>query len=67
MKDLQLERILADPRLAKEILERHGAPASEGLPPFGGTNVKRAAELIEPRGSMPFWDLLRHKVALLPS
>jgi NAD+ kinase len=29
--------------------------------------VDRPIRLIEPRGSQPFWDLLRHKVALLPS
>jgi NAD+ kinase len=29
--------------------------------------LERPIRLIEPRGSMPFWDLLRHKVALLPS
>lgn len=29
--------------------------------------VERPLRLIEPTGSVPFWDLLRHKVALLPS
>ena len=29
--------------------------------------VERPIRLIEPHGSMPFWDLLRHKVQLLPS
>jgi NAD+ kinase len=29
--------------------------------------VARPIRLIEPRGAQPFWDLLRHKVALLPS
>ncbi len=29
--------------------------------------VKRPIRLIEPTGAQPFWDLLRHKVALLPS
>jgi NAD+ kinase len=29
--------------------------------------VRRPIRLIEPRGAQPFWDLLRHKVALLPS
>jgi NAD+ kinase len=29
--------------------------------------VDRPIRLIEPRGAQPFWDLLRHKVALLPS
>ncbi len=29
--------------------------------------VERPIRLVEPRGSQPFWDLLRHKVALLPS
>jgi NAD+ kinase len=29
--------------------------------------VERPLRLIEPRGAQPFWDLLRHKVALLPS
>jgi len=29
--------------------------------------VERPIRLIEPRGARPFWDLLRHKVALLPS
>ena len=29
--------------------------------------VQRPIRLIEPRGARPFWDLLRHKVALLPS
>ena len=29
--------------------------------------VERPIRLIEPRGAQPFWDLLRHKVALLPS
>jgi NAD+ kinase len=28
---------------------------------------KRPIRLIEPKGAQPFWDLLRHKVALLPS
>jgi NAD+ kinase len=29
--------------------------------------LERPIRLIEPRGAQPFWDLLRHKVALLPS
>jgi NAD+ kinase len=29
--------------------------------------VDRAIRLLEPRGAKPFWDLLRHKVELLPS
>jgi NAD+ kinase len=29
--------------------------------------VERPLRLIEPTGAVPFWDLLRHKVALLPS
>ena len=29
--------------------------------------LERPIRLIEPRGSLPFWDLLRHKVELLPS
>jgi NAD+ kinase len=29
--------------------------------------VERPIRLIEPKGAQPFWDLLRHKVALLPS
>ncbi len=29
--------------------------------------VERPLRLIEPTGALPFWDLLRHKVALLPS
>ena len=29
--------------------------------------VERPIRLISPRGAQPFWDLLRHKVALLPS
>src|SRR5438477_11094175 len=29
--------------------------------------VDRPIRLIEPHGSLPFWDLLRHKVELLPS
>ena len=29
--------------------------------------VERPIRLIEPYGAQPFWDLLRHKVALLPS
>jgi NAD+ kinase len=29
--------------------------------------VDRAIRLLEPRGAQPFWDLLRHKVELLPS
>jgi len=29
--------------------------------------VERPIRLIVPRGAQPFWDLLRHKVALLPS
>jgi NAD+ kinase len=29
--------------------------------------VERPIRLIEPAGAQPFWDLLRHKVALLPS
>jgi NAD+ kinase len=28
---------------------------------------ERPVRLIEPKGAQPFWDLLRHKVALLPS
>jgi NAD kinase len=28
---------------------------------------ERPIRLIEPRGSQPFWDLVRHKVELLPS
>jgi NAD+ kinase len=31
------------------------------------TAVERPIRLIEPTGAQPFWDLLRHKVALLPS
>ena len=29
--------------------------------------VERPIRLIAPEGAQPFWDLLRHKVALLPS
>ena len=29
--------------------------------------IDQPIRLIEPKGSMPFWDLLRHKVELLPS
>ena len=29
--------------------------------------VERPIRLVEPMGAQPFWDLLRHKVALLPS
>jgi NAD+ kinase len=29
--------------------------------------VERPIRLVEPAGAQPFWDLLRHKVALLPS
>ena len=29
--------------------------------------VERPIRLVVPRGAQPFWDLLRHKVALLPS
>ena len=29
--------------------------------------MERSIRLIAPRGAQPFWDLLRHKVALLPS
>ncbi len=29
--------------------------------------IERPIRLIEPAGTQPFWDLLRHKVALLPS
>jgi len=29
--------------------------------------VERPIRLVEPEGAQPFWDLLRHKVALLPS
>ncbi len=29
--------------------------------------IDRPIRLIQPRGSLPFWDLLRHKVELLPS
>jgi NAD kinase len=29
--------------------------------------VERPIRLIEPEGAQQFWDLLRHKVALLPS
>lgn len=29
--------------------------------------LERPIRLVEPRGAVPFWDLLRHKVALLPS
>jgi NAD+ kinase len=29
--------------------------------------MERPMRLIEPEGAQPFWDLLRHKVALLPS
>jgi NAD kinase len=29
--------------------------------------LERPIRLLEPRGSLPFWDLLRHKVELLPS
>ncbi|MEA2608279.1 MAG: kinase [Chloroflexota bacterium] len=29
--------------------------------------IERPIRLIEPSGAQPFWDLLRHKVALLPS
>jgi NAD+ kinase len=44
----------------------------EDLPIAVGDVVQvRAAErpirLVEPRGSQPFWDLVRHKVELLPS
>jgi NAD+ kinase len=29
--------------------------------------LEQPIRLVEPRGALPFWDLLRHKVALLPS
>jgi hypothetical protein len=29
--------------------------------------MERPIRLVEPKGSQPFWDLLRHKVELLPS
>ena len=29
--------------------------------------MDRPIRLIDPKGAQPFWDLLRHKVALLPS
>jgi NAD+ kinase len=29
--------------------------------------VERPLRLVEPRGALPFWDLVRHKVELLPS
>ena len=29
--------------------------------------LDRPIRLVVPRGAQPFWDLLRHKVALLPS
>ena len=29
--------------------------------------IERPIRLIEPKGAQPFWDLLRHKVELLPS
>jgi len=29
--------------------------------------MDRPIRLIEPKGAQPFWDLLRHKVELLPS
>ena len=29
--------------------------------------VERPIRMIAPEGAQPFWDLLRHKVALLPS
>ena len=29
--------------------------------------VNRPIRLVEPQGTVPFWDLLRHKVELLPS
>jgi NAD+ kinase len=29
--------------------------------------VERPIRLVEPRGALPFWDLVRHKVELLPS
>ena len=29
--------------------------------------VDRPIRLVEPKGAQPFWDLLRHKVELLPS
>src|SRR5262245_45320091 len=31
------------------------------------TALERPIRLVEPRGTIPFWDLLRHKVELLPS
>ena len=32
-----------------------------------GPGARRPIRLIEPKGAQPFWDLLRHKVELLPS
>jgi NAD kinase len=29
--------------------------------------IERPIRLVEPRGALPFWDLVRHKVELLPS
>ena len=29
--------------------------------------MDRPIRLVEPQGTVPFWDLLRHKVELLPS
>jgi NAD kinase len=29
--------------------------------------VERPIRLVEPHGAQPFWDLLRHKIELLPS
>jgi hypothetical protein len=29
--------------------------------------IERPVRLVEPEGSMPFWDLVRRKVELLPS
>ena len=29
--------------------------------------IERPIRFVEPAGSLPFWDLLRHKVELLPS
>ena len=31
------------------------------------TGLDRPIRLVEPRGTVPFWDLLRRKVELLPS
>jgi hypothetical protein len=29
--------------------------------------IERPIRMVEPRGALPFWDLVRHKVELLPS